>query len=75
MAVLLANIRGLMSNFDELKITIALADEAPDLVILTETFLSTAVPDSAIQISGYDTLRRDRPTHGGGVVVYCKKLA
>lgn len=72
MSVLLTNIRGLLSNFDDLKVTLSFAETSTDISVLTETFLSAQVPSSAIKIDGYDLMRKDRTSHGGGVAVYCK---
>ena len=67
---LYSNIRGLLSNFDSLCCYLQEID-SPDVILLTETFLSTDVPDSAITIPNYTIHRKDRLTHGGGLVIYC----
>ena len=42
----------------------------PGFVSITETWLSPAVPDSAVHLSNYILFRRDRPTHAGGVCIF-----
>ena len=37
---------------------------------LNETRLDNTIPDSQIDIEGYDILRRDRNRNGGGVAFY-----
>ncbi|CAH3195881.1 unnamed protein product, partial [Porites evermanni] len=43
---------------------------------LNETRLDNTIPDSQIDIEGYDILRRDRNRNGGGVAFYvdCKTV-
>ena len=43
-----------------------------DIMCLAETFLDSTIPDGAVSIPGYKLMRRDRPTAGGGVVVYAR---
>ena len=41
-----------------------------NVVVVTETWLSGAISDSEIFIPGYSSCRKDRNTHGGGVIIY-----
>ncbi|CAH8640773.1 unnamed protein product [Dicrocoelium dendriticum] len=41
-----------------------------DLVRITETWLSEAITDAEIALPGMSILRNDRPSRGGGVVLY-----
>lgn len=41
----------------------------PGFVSITETWLSPVAPDSAVHLSNYILLRRDRPTHAGGACI------
>ena len=43
-----------------------------DLITLSETWLSPAIPNSQVEIPGYDLYRKDRNRNGGGVCVYIK---
>lgn len=62
------NIRGLVSNFEALKDEVL--SSRPSILTVCETFLSSEVPDEAIKIPSYSLLRKDRSTHGGGLVLY-----
>lgn len=62
------NIRGLISNLTAL--IHELSTRKPLIAIICETFLTPDVPDSALKVSGYDYFRRDRGSHGGGIIVY-----
>ena len=44
-----------------------------DILAINETWLNSNIEDSEISIPGYNILRNDRPTHGGGVAFYIKK--
>ena len=44
----------------------------PAVISITETWLDESYTSSSIQIAGYNLLRRDRITHGGGVCMYIK---
>ncbi|VDP74126.1 unnamed protein product [Echinostoma caproni] len=51
-----------------------------DIVAVTETWLTTEILDSELLLSGMSLLRSDRPTRGGGVLLYhrsnlqCKQI-
>jgi hypothetical protein len=66
--------RSLISKIDELSATVK--SYASDIVVVTETWLSSNVPNSAIDISGYSLLRHDRSDgrRGGGVCVFVKDM-
>ena len=68
-SLLLANIRGLRSNFTEL--SLVAASHTPTILSLTETWLDDTVQDSCISLPGYLLFRKDRLTRrGGGVCAY-----
>lgn len=69
-----------MSKFDEFKM--CFYDSKIDVICLTETWLTNDVPDSLIEIDGYNIVRNDRKySRGGGLCVYyrsflkCKTLS
>ena len=41
-----------------------------DIIVATETWLSSAILDSEFHIHGYNLIRKDRNRHGGGVAIY-----
>ncbi|XP_065182340.1 uncharacterized protein LOC135813050 [Sycon ciliatum] len=41
-------------------------------MMLAETFLTTSVSDDILRIQNYTLVRRDRPTHGGGLAAYVR---
>ncbi|BHF67229.1 hypothetical protein SprV_0301025400 [Sparganum proliferum] len=68
---LYTNVQSLLSKFDELKIH--LCDLSPDVISLTETWLTQHVDDHELALSGYQMFRRHREgRHGGGVITYVK---
>ena len=62
------NICSLTCHYDEL--CVFMEDRAIDILDLNETRLDNTIPDSQIDIEGYDILRRDRNRNGGGVAFY-----
>ena len=71
MVIWSTNIRGIRTNFDQLRIRIDKIIPKPDLVFLNETLINqTDVADSEYQIPGYCLLRFDRPNRGGGHARY-----
>ena len=45
---------------------------APAVLALTETKLSSRITDNKVSINGYTFFRRDRSRQGGGVAVFCR---
>ena len=68
LSVFYFNARSLLPKIDELR-TLCLT-KAYDIIVITETWLSSSITDSEISIPGYSTVRQDRNRHGGGVAVY-----
>ncbi|BHF78051.1 hypothetical protein SprV_0602116100 [Sparganum proliferum] len=68
---LYTNVQSLLSKFEELKIH--LCDLSPDVISLTETWLTQHVDDRELALPGYQMFRRDREgRQGGGVLTYVK---
>ncbi|BHF66482.1 hypothetical protein SprV_0200949900 [Sparganum proliferum] len=66
---LYTNAQSLISKLDELKL--CLAELSPDVLAVTETWLSGNINDSEIALPGYQIYRRDREhRQGGAIVVY-----
>lgn len=42
----------------------------PAFILLTESWLTCAIPDTAVAIPGYSILQKDRETRGGGLCAY-----
>ena len=57
------NICSLTCHYD--KLCVFMEDRTKDILGLNETRLDNTIPDSQIDIEGYDILRRDRNTYGG----------
>ena len=70
--VLLLNARSLVSKVNELEIQIA--SHNSDITFATETWLADVVPDEAVNCSGHNIIRKDRPNskEGGGIAIYIK---
>ena len=71
-SLFLSNSRSLINKIDELSGTVS--NLSADIVVITETWLSPAIDNAVINLSGYTTLRRDRSggRRGRGVCVYTK---
>lgn len=69
-SVLLANVRSLFSKYDEIKLRVLKL--LPSIVVLTESWLSSETPDSAVDLNGYSVIRKDRNSHGGGILCYVR---
>ena len=66
--ILYYNARSLVPKYEEL---CAIAEaEAPDIICIVETWLSSEIDDSELSIGNYQILRNDRNRHGGGVLMY-----
>lgn len=77
-SILLANVRSLKNKVDYLKLDLTTNREMRDccVIILTETWLNSSIPDDAVSMEGLTTFRSDRSctlsgkTRGGGVCIY-----
>ncbi len=69
-SLFLSNSRSLVNKIDELSGTVSLL--SLDIVVITETWLSPNVSNSAINLNGFSIFRRDRRDgrRGEGVCVY-----
>ena len=69
-SLFLSNLRSLVNKIDELSGTVS--SLSLDIVVITETWLSPNVNNSAINLNGFSIFRRDRRDgrRGGGVCVY-----
>ena len=43
-----------------------------DILAISETWLSDKIPNELVNIPGFNVYRKDRPSHGGGVLIYIK---
>lgn len=64
------NVRSLMSGFHDFSDLIL--KNSYDIFGVSETWLSDDVPSTAVNINGYELVRRDRGSRGGGVAFYVK---
>lgn len=69
-SILLFNTRSLFNKIDDLKIRVN--ELKPDLICITETWFDYTTSDASISIPGFDILRQDRDSRGGGVAIYHK---
>ena len=71
-SLLLTNICHVLNKVDELSVVVE--QNKPSLVMVTESWLRSTIPDSAVNIgSNFASYRRDRPTSGGGLLAYVHK--
>ena len=61
------NIHYLNPKLDEIKFLVS--EQNVDILRLCETFLNE-FSDNELIIPDYNTVRKDRKTHGGGLIVY-----
>ena len=64
---MLTNSRSYKNKFNEVLLFLSLED--PDIFCLTETWLTKDVPYSMFCPSGFNVVRRDRDSRGGGVLL------
>lgn len=64
------NAQSLNNKIDEFRFVFEKSDI--DIVCVSETWLSTAMPDSFFCLSGYRVFREDRSGNGGGVAIFVK---
>ena len=70
-SLLLSNVNRVCNKLDE--ISIILYDKCPDIVVFTETWLDSSIPDSVVSMPLYSVLRKDRINKiGGGVMMYIR---
>lgn len=66
---LYTNVASLMSKFSQLLVEVD--SKAPTVIVITETWLHDRIPDSYVNIPGYNLFRRFRPDDPhGGVPIY-----
>ena len=65
------NINKLITHIDQLRIL--LAHNEIDILSINETKLNETTSDNEVNISGYDIIRQDKITNGGGGVSFCVK--
>jgi hypothetical protein len=70
-SVILSNVRSINNKIDEVEVL--LRDHKPDIAVFTETWLDDEIPNQAIDIDRYSSLRRDRNSLGGGILCYISK--
>ena len=68
LTVLYFNARSIIPKFDALCSEVEI--HKPDLICITETWLSEEVSDSEIALAGYQLHRLDRNRQGGGILIY-----
>jgi exonuclease III len=70
--ILLFNARSHFNKIDELIIIIN--QQNADVSMVTETWLTDAIPDEALHIPDFTIVWKDRPTRtGGGVAVFIRE--
>lgn len=64
------NINSLLKHIDEIRII--LANSSFDILAINESKIDDLIPDTEINILGYNLIRNDRNRAGGGVVLYIR---
>lgn len=65
------NIHYLYPKLDEIKILLHTQTNI-DILCLCETFLHEEFSDNELRINNYNLIRKDRQSHGGGLLIYSK---
>ena len=61
-------------SLTELPVCGVAAINNPTLMLITESWLGSSIPDSGVDIGdNYSIYRKDRPTPGGGILAYVYK--
>jgi hypothetical protein len=63
--------RSILPKSDELRILVE--DNNPDVICITESWLSQETCNAEISIPGFLLYRHDRDRHGGGILMYVKE--
>lgn len=66
------NARSLLHKLDELRVITTDVLKAPDVIAVCETWACPSESDAMYSLDGYNIFRSDRPTQGGGVLLYVK---
>jgi hypothetical protein len=67
--ILISNVCHIINKMDDFYVNVV--NYLPDIIFLTETWLNADILDSAVNLTGYQCLRKDRNSgDGGGVAAY-----
>ena len=66
------NVRNIRNKFEQVEAWVH--DTNPDIIGISESWLTSSILDSECALNGYDMFRQDRPVNreGGGVLLYVK---
>lgn len=64
------NVRSLIHNFADFNVFVT--NENYDVIGISETWLSDNIPSNLVHIDGYNFIRKDRDSRGGGVGIYLR---
>ena len=70
LSILYFNVRSMLSNLSSLTSSVLLSN--PDIVCITDTWLSPDILSSEVGIPGFTLFHADHSRHGGGVAIYSK---
>jgi exonuclease III len=65
------NINGIRGKIDE--VHLFLSTKCPIFLAITESKLDNTVPDKLLSTDDYTIIRRDRNSHGGGIIIFCRR--
>ena len=68
LSILYFNARSLLPKIDELQAVCLSVN--PDIICITESWLSSDIEDLEIELPDYSSIRVDRNRHGGGIVIF-----
>ena len=68
-SIMLTNARSIRNKFDEF--LLRFKSVKPGLAIVSESWLDCTTDSTWLEISGYQILRKDRCSNGGGILAYC----
>ena len=71
--VLHSNVNGLLGKIDQIRLLLAETGRNVQIFQVTESHLDDSIPDSFVNVFGYNLIRKDRKNGpGGGVCIYIR---
>ena len=67
--ILHLNVHYLYTKLDDIKLLVSQHTNI-DIMCFCETFLDSRIFDSVVEIEGFSLIRKDRPSNGGGILIY-----
>ena len=70
LSILYTNVRSILNKINEINTTASILD--PDIICLVETWLYPNISSGILNLTGYNIIRKDRGSKGGGLLIAVK---